>query len=262
MSYTKLDSGILDSTIWRAPDPTVRVWITMLAMADQFGYVGASLPGLADRARVTLDACVIALDSFMAPDKWSRTKDNEGRRIAEANGGWVLLNYTQYRAVRDVDTRREQTRRAVAKFRARQKAAQAEPELPLNGEPVLADVSQGEPDVSQGEPEKANVSQSKPKQKQKQKQKKYTLAQIDADFAAFWSAYPRKVGQDAARKAFGKLDLSPDLVAAMIKAIKVQAQSWGEVRFIPHASTWINGGRWKDETSAAVNAPSVFEGAI
>lgn len=79
----------------------------MLAMADQHGYVGASVPGLAARARVSLEGCIAALDAFMQPDQWSRTKDFEGRRIAETEGGWILLNHAKYRQQRNADERRD-----------------------------------------------------------------------------------------------------------------------------------------------------------
>ena len=121
MSYTKLDSSITDSTIWQAPDTTRIVWITMLAMADQNGYIGGSVPGLAGRARVSLDACVAALECLTEPDKWSRTKEHEGRRIAVADGGWVLLNHAKYRATQNADDRRERSRVAMADLRASRK---------------------------------------------------------------------------------------------------------------------------------------------
>jgi hypothetical protein len=121
MTYTKLDSGITDSTIWQAPDTTRLVWITMLAMADWHGYIGASIPGLAARARVPLNKCLEALDTFMAPDPFSRTKDHEGRRIAEADGGWVLLNHSKYREKQSEDDRRERSRLAMQSLRAKRK---------------------------------------------------------------------------------------------------------------------------------------------
>lgn len=49
--YTKLFSSIIDSTIWRESKETKIVWITMLAKADRYGVVEASLPGLADAAK-------------------------------------------------------------------------------------------------------------------------------------------------------------------------------------------------------------------
>ena len=79
--FTKLHGSILDSTIWREPDHVRLVWITMLAMADARGVVEASLPGLADRARVSLDDCQSAIARLTEADQWSRTADHDGRRI-------------------------------------------------------------------------------------------------------------------------------------------------------------------------------------
>ena len=121
MAYTKLDSGITESTIWQAADPTRLVWITMLARADQHGYVGASMPGLASLARVSLADCVAAIAHLESPDEWSRTKDHEGRRIAPADGGWVLLNHAKYRAKQNADDRRERSRVAMAELRKSRK---------------------------------------------------------------------------------------------------------------------------------------------
>lgn len=119
MSYTKLDAGLTESTIWYAPDTTRIVWITMLAMADQNGFIGASVPGLAGRARVSMEACIEALEVFKAPDQWSRTKEHEGRRIADAAGGWILLNHAQYRAKQNAEDRRERSRVAMAALRGK-----------------------------------------------------------------------------------------------------------------------------------------------
>ena len=115
--YTKLFASITDSTIWGEANTTRIVWITMLAMADQHGYVGASVSGLSHRARVEISECIVALECFLAPDKWSRTAEFEGRRIAETEGGWVLLNHGRYREKIDKDARREQSRIAMAKLR-------------------------------------------------------------------------------------------------------------------------------------------------
>jgi hypothetical protein len=141
--FTKLDAGITDSTIWHQPDHTRLTWITMLAMADQHGYVGASIPGLASRARVPLDACVAALECFKSPDEYSRTKDHDGRRIADADGGWVLLNHAKYRAAQNADDRRERSRLAMADLRARRKATSA---TPVNGYQSLTQLPQAEAD--------------------------------------------------------------------------------------------------------------------
>lgn len=68
-------------------------------------------------------------------------------------------------------------------------------------------------------------------------------------FEAFWLAYPRKVGKEDALKSFVKVSPDPDLLAAMLSALKRQAGSeqWADRQFIPHPSTWLNGKRWQDE---------------
>ena len=71
----------------------------MLAMADSKGRVWASIPGLANRARVTVQQVENALITFKSPDHYSRTPDNEGRRVEDIDGGWRLLNHEKYRGI-------------------------------------------------------------------------------------------------------------------------------------------------------------------
>lgn len=68
------------------------------------------------------------------------------------------------------------------------------------------------------------------------------------EFEAFWQQYPRKVAKDAALKAWRSAQkrAPPEQITA--GAMRFSAQCGGkEAKFIPHASTWLNGGRWKDE---------------
>lgn len=96
-TYVKLFGSIIHSTVWQADLHVKVVWITLLAMADEDGNVWSSIPGLAKAAGVSIEQCTEALRNFMAPDAYSRTKDHEGRRLAEIDGGWLVLNYTMYR---------------------------------------------------------------------------------------------------------------------------------------------------------------------
>lgn len=98
-NYTKLFNSLLTSTIWAEDDKTRIVWVTMLAMADQHGEVHSTVPGLSRIAGVPIPDVEKALAKFMSPDQYSRTKDHEGRRIAEIEGGWELLNHAKYRAL-------------------------------------------------------------------------------------------------------------------------------------------------------------------
>lgn len=118
--YTKLFGSILSSTIWLEEHHVVRVWIAMLAMKNIDGVVEAAIPGLAHVARVTTPQCEEALAKFLAPDPYSRTKDHEGRRIAEVEGGWLVLNHDKYRDKLDADDQRAKANERMRKYRAKQ----------------------------------------------------------------------------------------------------------------------------------------------
>lgn len=118
-TFTKLFSTILYSTVWAEDNETRLVWVTMLAMADQHGYVGASVPGLAAAARVSVADVERALAKFKAPDPYSRSKEHEGRRVEDVDRGWRLLNHGKFRDLRDQEKRREQSREAKRRWRAK-----------------------------------------------------------------------------------------------------------------------------------------------
>jgi hypothetical protein len=117
-TFAKLFSSITESSIWDEPMATRVVWITLLAMSDRHGRVCSSVPGLAHRARVTLDECKTALQTLLAPDPYSRTPDHEGKRILEIDDGWLLVNHSKYRDMRDDAVRREQNRVAQERHRS------------------------------------------------------------------------------------------------------------------------------------------------
>ena len=95
--YSKLFSSIVTSSIWSEDDKTLRVWFAMLALTDARGNVEGSVPGFAHVARVTIPEMEHAIERLSSPDPYSRTPDNEGRRVEVVPGGWVILNYCAYR---------------------------------------------------------------------------------------------------------------------------------------------------------------------
>lgn len=89
----------------------------------------------------------------------------------------------------------------------------------------------------------------------------------DGRFERFWKAYPRKVGKDAAEKAFAKRKPSNQLLDEMLLAIEKQSSSieWTKDngQYIPNPATWLNQGRWKDGEGELSNAmPEWMMGAI
>jgi hypothetical protein len=83
-------------------------------------------------------------------------------------------------------------------------------------------------------------------------------------FERFWSAYPKKVGKDAAAKAFAKRKFNAEELDAVLQAIEAQKASPGWIKdrgqFIPNPATWLNEGRWQDEVDGDLGRVSLFEG--
>lgn len=93
----------------------------MLALADRDGIVRCTIPGLADRARISIEECEHGLERFQQPDKYSWSKENEGRRIRIIDGGWEIINHAKFRQMMSADETREKTRIRVEKCRERKR---------------------------------------------------------------------------------------------------------------------------------------------
>lgn len=119
--YTKLFGSIITSTIWREDDKTKILWITMLGLKNKKHIVEGSIPGIADMARISVEDCRASLIKLLSPDPDSRTKDFEGRRIAEVDGGWIILNGEKYRQKMNSDERREYLRLKKQESRERER---------------------------------------------------------------------------------------------------------------------------------------------
>lgn len=130
--FTKVYRSMLTSSIWTTPHPQLHmvrcVWVTLMLLADRHGYVHASVPGLAAAALVTLEEAEQALEIFRSPDPYSRTREYDGRRLVDVDGGWLLLNYEKHR-----DSAREEVRRATKRdwyHRQKNKRTDTDPSPP------------------------------------------------------------------------------------------------------------------------------------
>lgn len=68
-------------------------------------------------------------------------------------------------------------------------------------------------------------------------------------FERFWNVYPRKENK---KKALGlwrnkKLDSLTDAIVADVQHRISKHEQWKNPKFIPHATTYLNGERWNDE---------------
>lgn len=272
--YTKLHGGIITSTIWREDPATKVIWITLLALANRDGVVEATIPGLAAIANVSIEQTETAVQKFLSPDKYSRTPDLEGRRIAVVDGGWLLLNYEKYReklSKEDLNARnaaRQQRYRDRLARNAERNATVTE----RNGDDLLRLSRQSEPESqseavelktlahSPNEPLSAVAPEVRPYKFPSQKRR--PLA------ADLYRRYPRKVGKADAEKAFAKAvgdvarrgvtekhtDFAGDEQAAarwIGDRIDLYANSeqvkQADKNLIPYPATWANAGRFDDD---------------
>ena len=237
MPYTKLDAGIIFSTIWREPHTTVRVWITMLAMKNRRGEVLASVPGLADVARVTIAECAAALATFQEPDEYSRTQDNDGRRIERIEGGWLVLNHEKYRNLEDTDDRRRKNAIRQQRHRDRRNGVTRDETLRPVTNVIVA--------------EKSRQADT------------HTHAHADAqnskDLTTFrdtWDAYPRRFGgnsrADAERQwnARVRSGVEPSAILAGVQRYAAYCAATGKTNteFVQAAKTFFGRGRHWEES--------------
>ena len=72
-----------------------------------------------------------------------------------------------------------------------------------------------------------------------------------SDFLSFYNSYPKRIGRDAAWKAWQNCNGRRPNLVDLIQAIENQKKSenWTKEngKYIPHPSTWLNQGRWADE---------------
>ena len=246
MPFVKLDCGILNSTLWFEREAR-EVFITALLMAEPYelrepapeievtslkntawavppgwyGFVPAAGVGIIHRAGVEDAAGIAALKMLASPEKSSRSRDFDGRRMVRIDGGYLILNYMKYRD-RDYTAAERQRR-----FRARKKDKASRRNVSMSRRNITQAEAEAE---AEAEADRLNPS---------------------ARFARFWSVYPKKIGKGGASKAFERLKPSEELLGTMLDALEVVARSeqWKRDggRYIPNPATWLNQRRWEDE---------------
>jgi hypothetical protein len=265
--FTKLTASILDSTVWSEDNDTRIVWITMLAMADRRGYVGASVPGLAARARISLEGTENAITRLSSPDKYSRSKELEGRRIIDAERGWLIVNYGKHRGFRDPDDRRkyDQERKRLARMKDQSDPSDQDHFVHFCPPPSAA-VHHGPPQSAQAEAElEAEADQDRGSVRIEtnpeievpsvvcvpRKNRSATDLPYSASFERFWKCYPNKTGKGKAWAVWQRIKPDLQLAGKFEDAIawQITQPQWQKDggQFIPHAATWLNQKRWQDE---------------
>lgn len=73
--------------------------------------------------------------------------------------------------------------------------------------------------------------------------------EIENDFELFWSSYPRKVNKKKSFDVFKKINFKKHPLTTILDSIEKWKKSgmWDDAKYIPHATSFLNGERWTDE---------------
>lgn len=174
----------------------------MLAMADSRGRVWGSIPGLANRARVSVDAARTAINTFLSPDPDSRTKAADGRRIEAMEGGWRLINHEKYRSIRDQESAKEAKRKYINERRKKERNA-------LNVDQGISTVDQSRSLSNAVERCRDNAEAEAEADTEKEESKPKTISAIlsddglPEDLIVEFLAYRTKLGAKLTPRAWG-----------------------------------------------------------
>lgn len=238
--YAKIFRQIYEGTLCtKGPWQALVTFQQFLILADQFGVVDMTPEAIARITTVPQEIINVGISALEQEDSGSRNGAENGRRISRLRDhtawGWQIVNYDVFAKLRSAQDRREYQREYKRRLRGSGKKSTS-----VNNVNNLS----------------KNVNASTP-QTQTQTHKT-PLASDEADpdgFSLFWEHYPRKEKRKAAVQAWRKLkpgyDTQVVIRDALARAIRSEQWTKNGGEFIPHAASWINGERWKDQPTQA-----------
>jgi hypothetical protein len=97
MPFTKLDDGLIFSSILREDDAVFKIWMLILSRTGPDGIARISSDFLVSVTRKSDEEVWRCLTILEAPDRKSRSTNDDGRRIRRVDGGFEVINYLKYR---------------------------------------------------------------------------------------------------------------------------------------------------------------------
>lgn len=205
-------------------DAILVTWIKLLTLAGKTNdngtiYLTETIPYTEDMlstiCRRPLQIIRLALQTF-----------EKLEMIAVENGIINIVNWEKHQNIERLQQIREQTRTRVARFREKQR---------LLSEPVTL--------------RNAEVTQQN-------KNKNKNIYMLKNGFNLFWERYPKKLAKRDAEKAFAKIKPDEKLFNLILEKLELYKQSEAWLKdggqFIPYPATWLNGRRWEDEITPAI----------
>ena len=227
--YCKLFASLYQGTL-RGHSDEILVFTNLLAHCDRAGYIDKHFRAIADEVGISVDRVKQAILNLEAPDDESRSKEESGSRLIRMDDhrvwGWQVVNYAKYRAIRNEEDRREQTRAAVARHRAKKKS-----------NATVTDVNVCKPSVNNV----SHVSHGKPR-------KAHAEAEAEAEAENIYCSYPRKVGKKKALESIRRAlkTESPEHLLGRTKAFAA-SPAGNRGKYTPHPATWFGQERYNDD---------------
>ena len=236
-SFAMLDSEIIRSSIWAENDCTRLVWITMLAMKDQDGFVRGCVGTIAAAARQKDLDTADSLKLLESPDPDSASTEQEGRRILKIPGGWMIVNHAKYKDRDREEKRREYLKEYMRSYMRDTRAVKQE-KYNKKSNDVLTSVS-----VSVSASEEGGCKGG---------------GKVEVEFDECWSLYPDKTGKSNAKKDYIKARKSGTTQEQVLSGLNRyiayvrhrQATDFKDLKFA-NGSTWFHQHRWEDECKIA-----------
>jgi len=124
--YGKIFDSIYDGTLvedWRA----LVTFQQFIVLCDSDGVVDMTPSAISRRTGIPIEHIKAGIELLEKPDPWSRTPDEEGRRLLRLDNhrewGWQIVNHQKYKGLQDYDTVKQQNRDRQRRRRANQNEA-------------------------------------------------------------------------------------------------------------------------------------------
>lgn len=100
MGYVPLFDHLTTGTLY-GKWPDIGLWPVLLSMADRHGKIDVTPQFIAGVTGLEVEEVVACISRFCAPDPFSRTRADEGRRLEpidpDRSWGWRVVNHAAYR---------------------------------------------------------------------------------------------------------------------------------------------------------------------
>ncbi len=243
MPWFKIDDNFWGSTKRMACTPdAIGLWTTAGSWCSQQltdGFVPKHvLPVLGGTARLAQKLVSVGL--------WEEVDD-----------GWHFHDWSDYQPTKAaVEADRSAARERMRSRRVRRSAEGVRANTERSSESVrLPRPVPSRPSVPNGTPEETSSPATPPR------------TTTPPGFDEFWDEYPRRVGKQAAIKAWMKAVKHTTPAALLGGVLRLAQDPNREDQFTPHPATWLNEGRWEDDrlparTHTARTRPSTTDAGI